>query len=125
MTSFNRPARLNRFLLGLFGLALLAAGAFAVATHFGLLRLVDPDAPLVPGTDLPPTWVRYAAAPTLVLVVTVGQDGDPAAIRERLDTQGLPRLREALEEIPVRVEFRFSAATAPPARWRPPRSGLR
>jgi hypothetical protein len=28
----------------------------AVAAHFGRLRVVDPAAPLVPGTEPPPTW---------------------------------------------------------------------
>ncbi|EOD59783.1 alkaline shock response membrane anchor protein AmaP [Amycolatopsis vancoresmycina] len=63
----NRPAALNRTLLALIGLVLLAAGGFAVATHFGELRLLDPSAPLVPGTAPPPTWVFY-----LVIAGAVG-----------------------------------------------------
>ncbi|WP_370969578.1 alkaline shock response membrane anchor protein AmaP [Amycolatopsis sp. cg9] len=57
----NRPAGLNRTLLGLIGLLLLAGGGFAVATHFGRLRLLDPAAPLVPGAAAPPTWVFWVA----------------------------------------------------------------
>ncbi|UQS23664.1 hypothetical protein L1857_12925 [Amycolatopsis thermalba] len=185
MTSLNRPARLNRTLLALCGLVLLAAGAFTLGTHFRLLTVLAPDSPLVPGTASPPTWALYAAAaagivvallalrwllaqlahrpktttwrfeqnpdtgrtelgastaiapllaevetypgvhsargtlagqqdnPTLALVVTVEQDGDPTHIRHRLDTDGLPRLRQALdlEALPTTVEFRFSTKT--------------
>lgn len=187
MTSFNRPARLNRVVLGLLGLVLLAAGGFTVATHFGRLRVVDPATPLVPGTATPPAWVFYVAAaaavllgllvlrwivaqlrtkpptqtwrfdtdpargrtelaadaavvpleeelqaypgvhraratlagprddPALALVISVEQDGDPEAIREHLDTEALPRLRQALdlETVPVSIEFRFTTTTGP------------
>lgn len=68
MTSLNRPARLNRTLLTLLGLTLLAAGAFALATFSGRLDLLNRRTPLVPGTDTPPTWVLYATA-TIALVV--------------------------------------------------------
>ncbi|SFP78672.1 hypothetical protein SAMN05421810_103411 [Amycolatopsis arida] len=67
-TSSNRPARLNRALLALLGVLLLAAGAFAVATHAGWLRLLDPAAPLVPGTGRPPAWVPYVVAAGAVLL---------------------------------------------------------
>ncbi|WP_410567562.1 alkaline shock response membrane anchor protein AmaP [Amycolatopsis sp. cmx-4-61] len=184
MTDLNRPARLNRTVLGLLGLVLLAAGGFALATHFGQLRLLDPDSPLVPGTTRPPTWGLYVTAtaavlvgllvlrwvlaqlarrpptrtwrfdtdpdrgrtelsadaavapfteelrtypgvhharatlagtrddPTLALVVTLSQDGDPGQVRDRLTTDGLPRLRQALEleTVPVSMEFRVSSA---------------
>ncbi|WP_431875893.1 alkaline shock response membrane anchor protein AmaP [Amycolatopsis sacchari] len=185
MPSLNRPARLNRTLLTLSGLVLLAAGGFALATHFRLLTVLDPDAPLVPGTALPPSWGLYVTAaagivvallalrwllaqlattpkhttwrfeqdpdtgrtelaantaiapllaeiqtypgvaaargtlagqqdaPTLALVITADQDGDPAAIRRQLDTVGVPRLREALDlhTLSTTVEFRFHART--------------
>lgn len=62
MTDLNRPARLNRTLLVLTGLALLAGGAFAVGTHFGRIPLLKPDMALVPGTAMPPTWAWYAVA---------------------------------------------------------------
>jgi hypothetical protein len=190
MTGHNRPARLNRTLLGLLGLVLLAAGGFAVATHFGKLTVLPPDSPLVPGTGNPPIWALYVAAaaavivgllllrwliaqltrkpktrtwrfesdpdtgrtelaastaiapfvdevktypgvhaahatlagsrddPAVALVISAEQDGDLTAIRHRLDNEGLPRLREALDldELPVAVEFRFTAKTAARAR---------
>lgn len=69
MTSLNRPARLNRSLLAFFGLVLLAAGAFAITTSYGWLRLVDRDRPLVPGADLPPSWMLYSI---IVVAVVLG-----------------------------------------------------
>jgi hypothetical protein len=53
--------------------------------------------------------------PTLALVVSVEQDGDPTEIRERLETEGLPRLRQALDldAVPVAIEFRFTASAGP------------
>ncbi|WP_158889043.1 alkaline shock response membrane anchor protein AmaP [Amycolatopsis anabasis] len=68
MTSVNRPARLNRILLAITGLVLLAVGGFTLATHAGWLRMLDPDSPLVPGTEQPPTWVLYTATVVAVLV---------------------------------------------------------
>ncbi|MFF0147498.1 hypothetical protein ATK36_6174 [Amycolatopsis sulphurea] len=62
MTSLNRPVRLNRWLLAVFGVLLMVAGVFAFATHMRWLRVLDPGAPLVPGTALPPTWVLYVVA---------------------------------------------------------------
>ncbi|WP_134662195.1 MULTISPECIES: alkaline shock response membrane anchor protein AmaP [unclassified Amycolatopsis] len=63
----NRPATLNRVLLAVIGLVLLAAGGFGLATHFRVLRFIDPEAPLVPGTAEPPTWVFYAIAAAAVV----------------------------------------------------------
>jgi hypothetical protein len=40
----------------------LAAGGFTLATQFGWLRVLDPAAPLVPGTGVPPTWVIVITA---------------------------------------------------------------
>lgn len=59
MTYANRPARLNRILLGVLGVALLAAGALALAAYSGWLGRVDTDTPLVPGTAAPPDWVFW------------------------------------------------------------------
>lgn len=185
MTNLNRPARLNRVLLAVVGVALLAAGAFTVATHFGALTVMSSDATLVPELADPPTWAFYVTAgvaivlgllclrwilaqlvrapktytwrfeqdpslgrtelaantaitpfvdevtaypgvhavratlagrreaPALALVVSAGQDGDLAEIRRRIDTVGLPRLRQALDldTVPVTIEFRFSSTT--------------
>lgn len=185
MTNLNRPARLNRVLLGVLGVVLIAAGAFAVATHFGRLTVLRPDAPLVPAPADPPTWAYYVAAvaavvlgllclrwilaqlvhgpkthtwrfdedlgrtelatstavvlfvdevtaypgvhavratlagrreaPALSLVVSAEQDGDLGDIRRRIDTTGLPRLRQALDldALPVTIEFRFSTTSGP------------
>ncbi|MCR6482799.1 alkaline shock response membrane anchor protein AmaP [Amycolatopsis sp. OK19-0408] len=181
----NRPARLNRVLLAILGLLLLAAGLLPIAIRSGWLPVLGPDRPLVPGTALPPTWVLYAAAvaglvvalaglrwlaaqltrrprariwrfdtdpatgstelsssaaakpfveevrsyqgvhdatavllgnragPALEIVVSVEHDGDPADIRTRIRTEGVPRLRQALDldSLPARVELRFTAAT--------------
>jgi hypothetical protein len=68
MSSPNRPARLNRAMLALSGVLLLAAGAFALANYFGFLRVRNPGAPLVPGTERPPTWVFYVVAAGAVLL---------------------------------------------------------
>ena len=185
MTNLNRPARLNRTLLGVLGVVLLAAGVFTVATHFGLLTAVAADAPLVPELIDLPTWAFYVTAgvaivlgllclrwilaqlvrapkthtwrfdqdpargrtelaastaitpfvdevtaypgvhavratlagrreaPALAMVVSAEQDGDLADIRRRIDTVGLPRLRQALDldTVPVTIEFRFSNTT--------------
>lgn len=60
MNRMNRPAAANRTLLGLAGLALCAAGGYALAAHYDRLTWVDADAPLVPGPAAPPTWVFLA-----------------------------------------------------------------
>ncbi|MFI1461210.1 Asp23/Gls24 family envelope stress response protein [Nocardia carnea] len=59
MTYANRPARLNRLLLALLGIALLAAGAYALAAYSGWPGWVDTDTPLVPGTAAPADWVFW------------------------------------------------------------------
>lgn len=66
----NRPAGLNRLLLGLIGLALLAAGAFQLATRYGVLHWVPRDQGLgFLAEGGRPGWVRYAV---LAGVVAVG-----------------------------------------------------
>jgi hypothetical protein len=67
-TSLNRPARLNRTLLALLGTAMIAAGGFALATHFGRLTILHPNATLAPGTSKPPTWALYITAAAAVIV---------------------------------------------------------
>lgn len=187
MTSLNRPARLNRGLLALLGLLLLAAGGFTLGTYSGRLTVIDSAGSLVPGAEMPPTWVLYVtaagavvvgllalrwllaqfarkpkshtwqfesdpahgrtelaastavapfveevgtypgvhtahatlagprSAPTLALIVHTDQNGDLAAIRTRLDEEGLPRLRQALDltTLPVTIEFRFTTTHRP------------
>jgi hypothetical protein len=63
----NRPSRLNRGLLAITGVTLVAGGGLAMATGLGWLP-VDPAAALVPGTGLPPTWALYAVAGVAVLL---------------------------------------------------------
>jgi hypothetical protein len=65
----NRPARLNRALLFAAGLILLAAGAFELATRFGLIHLVSRHQALsfLPGH--PPRWAAYLA---LAIAVVAG-----------------------------------------------------
>ena len=185
MTNLNRPARLNRVLLGVLGFVLLAGGVFTVLTHYNLLPVLKPDSPLTPPLLDLPTWAWYVVAavaivlgllclrwilaqltsspkthtwryeqdpakgrtelaasaaiapfidevtaypgvhavratlaghrqsPALAMVVSAEQDSDLSAIRNQIDTEGLPRLRQALDldEVPVTIEFRFSTAT--------------
>lgn len=72
MAGANRPARLNRTLLGLIGLLLLAGGVFVLAIGLGLLRPVlpalDPDVPLLPATVALPDWAPVAATAAAVVV---------------------------------------------------------
>ncbi|MBN6041257.1 alkaline shock response membrane anchor protein AmaP [Amycolatopsis sp. 195334CR] len=182
MTGLNRPARLNRALLGLSGLTLLAAGGFALGTYSGKLTWIDRSGPLLP--ENPPTWALYTTAavaivlgllalrwllaqlaqkpkthtwryesdpaagrtelaastavapfaeevsayagvhsaratlagprhaPTLAVIIRAHDSGDLSAIRDRLDTEAVPRLRQALDldTLPLTVEYRFTAA---------------
>lgn len=64
----NRPARLNRTLLAVLGIVLLASGGFAVGTHFGWWRVLDPNARLVPGTALPGTLALYVTAAVAIIL---------------------------------------------------------
>ncbi|MFI5634457.1 hypothetical protein ACIA8E_34900 [Streptomyces sp. NPDC051664] len=68
MTSLNRPARLNRTLLAVFGVLLLAASSFAVAAHFGHLTFLDSDATLAATTAEPPTWALCIVAVTAIVL---------------------------------------------------------
>lgn len=69
MASPNRPARLNRTLLLLVAIILLAAAAFTLLTGLGVLTLLPRDETLTPSSLSPPTWVAYL---TLVVAVVVG-----------------------------------------------------
>ena len=64
----NRPARLNRSLLAVLGIVLLAAGGFALVVHFGWWRVLDRNTPLVPGTAVPGTLVLYVTAAVAVIL---------------------------------------------------------
>ncbi|MEU3921849.1 hypothetical protein [Streptomyces sp. NPDC029004] len=52
------------------------------------------------------------------MVISTEQGGDLTAINHRLTTQGLPRLRQALDHdtLPVTVEYRFTTRTSTRAR---------
>lgn len=190
MTSLNRPARLNRTLLAVFGVLLLGSGSLALAGHFGQLTFLDSGATLIPTTADPPTWALWVTAaaavavgllilrwlvarlsrrpkthtwhleqnpeqgrtelaaktatapflgeittypgvhsaramlagtrqsPALAMVISTEQGGDLTTINHRLTTQGLPRLRQALDldTLPVTVEYRFTTHTGTGAR---------
>ncbi|MCP9622102.1 alkaline shock response membrane anchor protein AmaP [Nocardia otitidiscaviarum] len=60
MITVNRPARLNRSLIALVGVLLLAAGGYLIAAQRGWVGWVDRSQPLTPGAAEPPTWVFYA-----------------------------------------------------------------
>ena len=68
MASPNRPARLNRTLLALFGLMLLAAGAFQLTTAFGVLPLLRPDALIIPTQLVVPGWAPWVGVVAAVIV---------------------------------------------------------
>jgi len=177
----SRPARLNRLLLGIFGLLLAAVGGLAVAAHFGRLDGVDARTAVVPDHPAPPSWVLWAIVaaaivaglgclrwlsaqlprtpragrwhagtpdsggttldtatacaplaadieaydgvraakarlsgpgrgPGLYLLVTASPDVDVTALRDRIRTHALPRLRQALEleTLPVRMELHLA-----------------
>ena len=68
MTSPNRPARLNRALLILFGLLFLAAGVFVLTTGLAVLPLLRPHDPVIPAQFAPPGWAAWAAVAAAVIV---------------------------------------------------------
>jgi hypothetical protein len=66
--SDNRPALLNRGLLTLAGVLLLAAGLFTVGTSLGILHLLPSGQSLIaPGTQ-PAGWAPYPAAAAAILL---------------------------------------------------------
>lgn len=72
MSSPNRPARLNRVLLALLGMALVSGGGTALALGLGLLRdalpALDPSAPLIPADITVQPWSPYLATAAAVAV---------------------------------------------------------
>ena len=73
MASPNRPARLNRTLLLLTSLVLLAAAAFTLLLGSGILAGLgltspEPDAALTPASLTLPTWASYVVIVAAVLV---------------------------------------------------------
>lgn len=69
MTNPDRPARLNRLLLLLAGIVLLAVGAFVLLTAFGILPLLASDAPIMSSA---PTLAGWAPWVIVVVAVIVG-----------------------------------------------------
>ncbi|MEU0543144.1 alkaline shock response membrane anchor protein AmaP [Nocardia sp. NPDC005978] len=59
MTAVNRPARLNRTLLAVIGVLLVAAGAYLIAAQRGWLGWVHRSDALTPGDAAPRRWVFY------------------------------------------------------------------
>ncbi|WP_370950031.1 alkaline shock response membrane anchor protein AmaP [Amycolatopsis sp. cg5] len=106
MSSHNRPARLNRTLLALFGLVLITGGGFAVATHFGKLTVLRPDSALLPGS--PPTWAFYAAAGVAIVIgiLALRWLGAQLVRKPKTTTWGFEQERG-------RTEFAASTASAP------------
>lgn len=72
MAAINSPARLNRCLLALIGVILLAAGVFGLLFGLGLLRSqlpeLDPTAPLIPPDAQVHSWAPYAATAVAVII---------------------------------------------------------
>lgn len=72
MSSPNRPARLNRVLIALLGLALAGGGGTALALGLGQLRdalpALDPAAPLIPANIAVQPWVPYLTAAAAIAV---------------------------------------------------------
>ncbi|MGH3519158.1 MAG: alkaline shock response membrane anchor protein AmaP [Haloechinothrix sp.] len=68
MSGLNRPARLNRILLAVSGLLLVAVGALALAAYLGRIPVIDPASPLVPAARQPPVWVFAIVAVVAVII---------------------------------------------------------
>ncbi|MEJ8279666.1 alkaline shock response membrane anchor protein AmaP [Pseudonocardia spirodelae] len=72
MASANPPARLNRTLLFLIGLVLLAAGVFGLLFGLGVLRpvlpMLDPSVPLLPANPVFDAWVPWVVVVAAVVV---------------------------------------------------------
>jgi hypothetical protein len=68
MAGPNRPARLNRALLMLFGLLFLAAGVGVLIIAFGVVPQVRPDDPVIPTQLALPGWAPWAAVAAAVVV---------------------------------------------------------
>jgi hypothetical protein len=68
MAGSNRPARLNRALLVLFGLLLLAAGVGVLIIAVGVVPQVRPDDPLIPTRIALPGWAPWAALAASVVL---------------------------------------------------------
>ena len=140
MASPNRPARLNRTLLMLIAVVLLAAAAFTLLLGFGVLARVGLTTPsgsdaLTPGSVSPPTWVSYVTVVVAVVVgllclrwliaqtvrrpasATMRLENDPSTGTTRLDgATAVDPLVDEIERYPGvhRASARLSGTTARP-----------
>lgn len=99
---------MNRVLLAFLGVLLLAAGGFAVATHYGVLTVLGRDARLAPGAALPPTWVLYVTAAAGVVVALLALRWLLAQLTPATSSQTWQ-----LADGPDRTELATGTATAP------------
>ncbi|WP_232235951.1 alkaline shock response membrane anchor protein AmaP [Nocardia sp. BMG51109] len=63
------PAGVNRTVLGLVGVLVLALGGLALAAHFGRVSWLNPSSPVLPHRNQPPAWQLWA------IVVAAGAVG--------------------------------------------------
>ncbi len=68
MSNLNRPARLNRALLAVIALVLLAFAVFLGLANRGRIPQLDTAAPIASGTEVPPQWVLVVVAAVGVLI---------------------------------------------------------
>jgi hypothetical protein len=68
MSAPNRPARLNRSLLAVIGVLLLAGGAFVLLTGLGVLHVRPAAAALVTTSAQPLDWVPYIATVAAIVL---------------------------------------------------------
>lgn len=106
----NRPARLNRSLLAVLGVLLIAAGAFALLVHFGWWPVLDRNARLAPGTALPSTLVLSVVAAAAIIAGLLCLRWLAAQLLVKAKTQTL-RFEHTIDS--GRTELAASAAIAP------------
>ncbi|HEY1916489.1 MAG TPA: hypothetical protein VGH27_13025 [Streptosporangiaceae bacterium] len=68
MSRANRPARLNRGLLGVLGVVALAAGIAGLVIRAGRISAVRASASVLPNQDSPRTWVYYVIAAAAIVL---------------------------------------------------------
>lgn len=68
MNGHNRPAALNRTLLALLGVVLLAAGAFTLGTAYGVVHWLPARHTLVPTDRQLAPWAPYVVVVAAILV---------------------------------------------------------
>ena len=103
----NRPARLNRVLIGLVGLVLLVGGAFVLGTGLGVLHWLPADGTVLPTGKRLLSWVPWVGAVAAIVVglLCVRWLAAQAARRPRTRTWNL-------EQDPAQGVTRMAADTA-------------